>query len=290
MGGDVPATPRAVRGRHGAKDHTPAVASFRRMVRGHYRRHGRDLPWRHTTDPYHIYVSEVMLQQTQVPRVVEKYGEFVTRFPSWEALAGAPLAQVLSAWQGLGYNRRAKFLQQAAKVVVSEHGGVLPRDPELLRKFPGIGPATAASIAAFAYDVPTVFIETNIRSVFIHHFFGGRTGVGDEELLPLVAQALDKRHPGRWYSALMDYGVALKKQVGNPSRRSRHHVRQSPFEGSDRQVRGAILREVLAEPGLGLVQRRGRVAGRKERVAAVAKAMVSEGLLACSRGRYAVAQ
>jgi A/G-specific adenine glycosylase len=266
------------------------IAAFRRTILTHFSKHGRELPWRHTRDPYCIYVSEVMLQQTQVPRVVEKYQEFVRLFPSWEALAGASLVEVLKAWLGLGYNRRAKFLHEAARIVVREHAGKLPRDPEVLRQLPGIGAATAASIAAFAFDVPTVFIETNIRSVFIHHFFAGRADVGDCEVLPLVEQALDRRSPGRWYSALMDYGVELKKKVGNPSRRSRHHVRQSRFEGSDRQVRGAILREVLAEPGLTCAQMGKRLEGQARRVKDVIQGMLDERLLQVIRGRYSVPQ
>jgi A/G-specific adenine glycosylase len=193
---------------------------------------------------------------------------------------------VLKAWQGLGYNRRGKFLHEAAKVVVREHAGQLPRDPEVLRQLPGIGAATAASIAAFAFDVPTVFIETNIRSVFLHHFFAGRVGVGDEEILPLVEQALDRRHPGRWYSALMDYGVALKKQVPNPSRRSRHHVRQSRFEGSDRQVRGAILRALLES---GPASRRDLCAltgFSEERMSLVLPVLCNEGMLRKVGAKY----
>jgi A/G-specific adenine glycosylase len=231
-----------------------------------------------------------MLQQTQVPRVVEKYREFVTRFPGWRSLAEAPLSEVLRAWQGLGYNRRAKFIHEAAKAVVREHGGELPRDPEILRRLPGIGPATAASIAAFAFNAPVTFIETNIRSVFIHHFFGSRTGVGDEQLRPLVEQALDRRNPARWYSALMDYGVELKRRVENPSRRSRHHVRQAGFEGSDRQVRGAVLRAVLDRPGLGMTRLIMQVGGDSARVMRIVRAMAREGMLAVAGGRCSAPQ
>lgn len=264
------------------------IRAFRRKVNGYFDAHGRDLPWRHDVGPYGVFVSEVMLQQTQVDRVIPKYIAFMKRFPAWNALAAAPADRVLLAWQGLGYNRRARFLHQAAKKIVAEHGGRLPRDVDALRALPGIGAATAASIAAFAFDMPTVFIETNIRSVFIHHFFGDQQAIDDDQLLPLVERTLDRRRPARWYSALMDYGVSLKKAHSNPSRRSRHHVRQSPFEGSTRQVRGKILRLLLAEPGLNQTQLAKRIDDPQGRVPQVLARLVEEGMI-CGRGRGYVA-
>jgi A/G-specific adenine glycosylase len=185
-----------------------------------------------------------MLQQTQTYRVAPKFELFMEMFPTFQALAEGSLQDVLAAWQGLGYNRRALALQVIAQQVVAEHNGMLPNDPEILVTFKGIGPATAASICAFAFNSPTVFIETNIRSVFIHSFFKGLDKVDDKELLPLVQATLDYENPREWYYALMDYGVYLKKEKGNPSRKSKHHTKQSKFEGSDRQVRGAIVRAV----------------------------------------------
>lgn len=220
-------------------------ARFRRIVYAHYATNGRDLAWRKTRDPYHIVVSEIMLQQTQVPRVVEKYPVFIKKFPTITSLAAAPLSQVLAAWQGLGYNRRALLLQKLAQKVVAEHAGKVPRDVHTLETLPGIGKATAGSIAAFAFNRPSVFIETNIRSVFIHCFFPNRRSVSDEELLPVVAKAIDVKNPRKWYNALMDYGVYLKEREGNPSRKSAHYTRQSRFEGSNRQLRGKILKELL---------------------------------------------
>lgn len=267
---------------------TSQLRSFRRTVRSYYAKHRRDLSWRRTDDPYCIYVSEIMLQQTQVDRVAAKYASFTRRFPSWESLARAGLDEVLSEWQGLGYNRRAKFLHQAAAEIVEHRGGVLPDSPEHLRELPGIGTATAASIAAFAFDCPTVFIETNIRSVFIHHFFPGRGDVSDQEILPLVRQTLDRRHPGQWYSALMDYGTSLKKAMPNPSRRSRHHVRQSPFEGSTRQVRGRILKLLLDEPGLTARSLTSRVDDPENRTGEILKALVREGMVVCEGRRHRI--
>lgn len=220
------------------------LASFKDFIWAFYREQGRNFAWRNNDDPYAVVVSEIMLQQTQTYRVAPKFEVFMEMFPTFHALAQAPLQDVLAAWQGLGYNRRALALQASAQRVVAEYGGMLPNDPEILVTFKGIGPATASSICAFAFNRPTVFIETNIRSVFIHSFFKGRDKVDDKELLPLVQATLDHENPREWYYALMDYGVYLKKEKGNPSRKSKHHAKQSRFEGSDRQVRGAIVRAV----------------------------------------------
>ena len=186
-----------------------------------------------------------MLQQTQVDRVTEKFTQFIGFFPTVFSLAQAPLDKVLSAWQGLGYNRRAIALREAARIIVKDHRGVIPGEPELLKTLPGIGPATAASIAAFAFNRPTIFLETNLRTVLIHHFFPDRDAVHDEEILPIAEAALDRRNPRKWYSALMDYGTMLKKKHGNLSRRSVGYKKQSPFQGSKRQLRGMILRSLI---------------------------------------------
>jgi A/G-specific adenine glycosylase len=187
-----------------------------------------------------------MLQQTQVARVLPKYDEFLARFPTVFSLADAPVADVLSVWQGLGYNRRALALQQAAFRIATDHLGVIPRSPADLVRLPGIGPATAAAVCVFAYDVPLPFIETNVRSAFIHYFFPEGTAVRDADLLPLVEASLDRTAPRDWYYALMDYGVWVKKTYSNPSRRSRHHALQSPFAGSHRQLRALVLRRLLS--------------------------------------------
>ena len=212
----------------------------------HYREHGRDFPWRQTRDAYAILVSEVMLQQTQVSRVLPKYEEFLKTFPTMHTLAAAPVTAVLTAWQGLGYNRRALNLQRAAQAIVRDHRGVVPRSPAALRSLPGIGPATAAAVCAFAYDTPVPFIETNIRAAFIHFFFQECASVADAAILPLVELTLDRDHPREWFYALMDYGVWAKKHFANPGRRSRHHTPQSPFAGSHRQLRSMILGVLLA--------------------------------------------
>lgn len=215
---------------------------FKRRILRYYRHHTRRLPWRDTQDPYKIVVSEIMLQQTQVGRVLAKYPPFIEAFPNFKALAHASLYDVLKLWQGMGYNRRALFLSSIAKKVVTEYEGTLPDDAAVLKTFPGIGEATACSIAAFAFNKPVVFVETNIRTVFIHHFLKRRKRVHDREILPLIAQTLNRKNPREWYYALMDYGAFLKKVHGNLNRTSAHYVRQPRFKGSNREMRGAILR------------------------------------------------
>ena len=183
-----------------------------------------------------------MLQQTQVDRVLPKYEQFIKTFPDFSVLAQASLHDVLKVWQGLGYNRRALSLHETAKKVITDYDGILPSETGLLLQFPGIGPYTASAIAAFAFNQPVVFIETNIRSVFIHFFFNDRHNIHDRDILPLVDITLDRDNPRHWYYALMDYGVIVKKTLPNPSRKSAHYQKQSRFKGSDRQIRGKIVR------------------------------------------------
>ncbi len=225
------------------------VLEFRERIRALAAPLWRELPWRRTRDPYPIWISEVMLQQTQVARVEARWDDWFARFPTVEALAQADDADVLAAWQGMGYNRRALALHRAARQVVEEHGGVFPHEREALIDLPGIGPSTAAGIRAFAFDEADVYLETNVRSVFIHEFFSATDEkVPDKELVPLVrascpASGCDVRG---WYYALLDYGAWLKKNVPNPSRRSSSYTRQSRFEGSHRQKRAAVVRILLA--------------------------------------------
>lgn len=221
------------------------IEEFKHIIWDYYRTNGRSFVWRDTDNPYHILVSEIMLQQTQTDRVTPKFENFITCFPTIEILANATLKEVLSAWQGLGYNRRGMYLHQLAQLIVTTHEGIIPASPSLLEQLPGIGYATARSICAFAFNQPTVFIETNIRTVFIHHFFKNQNDISDKQIIPLVQETVDHANPRHWYYALMDYGVMLKKNFYNPSRRSKHHTKQSSFEGSDRQLRGKIIRILL---------------------------------------------
>lgn len=222
---------------------------FQRHILTWYRHHGRHtLPWRQTANSYAIAVSEIMLQQTQVDRVIDKYRQWLKRFPSVATLARARRASVLRAWQGLGYNRRALFLHQAAGIVHRQYGDDWPTDVPTLETLPGFGPYTAKAVAVFAGNYPAVLIETNIRRVYLHFFFPRRHQVADKQLVPIITQTLDRRNPRRWYSALMDYGAVALAAVPNPNRRSRHYVRQSPFAGSARQLRGQIIRALTSRP------------------------------------------
>lgn len=219
--------------------------TFRAIVFNHYSAHARSMPWRTNTDPYHVLVSEMMLQQTQVNRVTPKFLEFIERFPTVQDLASASLQEVLKLWSGLGYNRRAKYLHEAARMVVSDFGGKVPNILKELVYLPGIGPNTAGAVMAYAYNQPVLFIETNIRTVYIHHFFHDRGNVDDKEILTVLAETMSKENPREWYWALMDYGSHLKAKHPNPSRKSKHHSVQSRFEGSTRQLRGRVLKLLI---------------------------------------------
>lgn len=237
------------------------IDAFVRLVTSRGGELYRDFPWRRTRDPYAVLVSEVMLQQTQVSRVVPYFETWMESFPTLESLAGAPLEAVLRAWKGLGYNRRAIALKRAAEEVVSAHvaaGGPgpasLPRGDAALLALPGVGPATAAGVRSFAFGESAAYLETNVRAVFLHELFSDRDGVPDSEVMPLVKAAAERASslgvdPRAWNLALLDYGAFLKRELPNPSRRSAHHTRQSAFEGSRRQKRAGLLQAVLDAPG-----------------------------------------
>jgi len=278
----------------------------------------RDLPWRRTHDPYAILVSEVMLQQTQVPRVLVRYEEWLADFPTLEALSAAPLEAVLRAWQGLGYNRRAIALKRTAEQVVADHvaaeastsssraarsPAALPQDERALLALPGVGPAAASGIRAFAFDLPGVYLETNVRTVVLHELFADREGVPDKEIVPILLVALEAArrrgiNPRDWYYALLDYGAHLKRTVPNPSRRSSHHTRQSAFAGSVRQKRAWLLRAVMASPGepsetyavdlAAAETSAGREAPNPGTVLGILEALETDGFLRCDAALWTV--
>jgi A/G-specific adenine glycosylase len=333
-GKDLASMEESVRTGYRDEGLTPGVVdSFHRFLALFFAEQGRDLPWRRTTDPvqrgpyppwtipapcgtldpYHILVSEFMLQQTQVERVLVKYPAFLARFPDIETLAGAPLQEVLRAWQGLGYNRRALALHRTARRILGEFGGEVPLDRETLDSFPGIGSATAGAIMVFSTDRPEIFIETNIRRVYIHLFFPGAEKVHDREIEPILEKTLDREHPRRFYYTLMDYGSALgkgiwdpngsslrwgagnqggslsakanklvpppKKGTRNPNLRSASYARQSPFEGSDRQVRGAILRQLLGEGEIAEAVLRDQFPVERERLERILAGLERDGFI-----------
>ena len=232
------------------------LGSFRHLVLEQGRILWRDLPWRETRDPYAIWISEVMLQQTQVQRVLGRWERWLERFPDVESLAQVPTADVLQEWQGMGYNRRALALHEAARKI-SELGS-FPTGAKELVALPGIGPTTAAGIRAFAFDLPGIYLDTNVRTVFLHELFPDDTAVPDKAIAPLVERCCPKTaedptdDPRTWYYALLDFGAYLKHVAPNPSRRSASHTKQSKFEGSHRQKRAALLRLVLAAGDAGI--------------------------------------
>ena len=219
-----------------------SLNEFRSIIYSAYKKEGRIFPWKENLNPWGILISELMLQQTQVDRVIPYWKKWMEKWPSPARLNKAPLQEVLRQWSGLGYNRRARYLKECAGLIVREHGGEVPDTPEALIKLPGIGPYTAGAIACFAYNYPSVFIETNIRSVMLHFFFSGQAGITDRQIMPLIDSSMDRGNPRKWYWALMDYGAALKKLTSNPGRRSAHYNRQSAFSGSFRQIRGSLIR------------------------------------------------
>ncbi len=257
---------------------------FIKSVWDFYKKNKRPMPWREDISPYSIFISEVMLQQTQVARVLVNYPLFKSQFPSFKSLAQANTVTLLAAWQGMGYNRRVLYLKTAAEIITTKYKGTLPENTALLDELPGIGYATACSLVAFAFNTPVVFIETNIRRVFIHHFFTDATNVSDKEILPLVEKTLDKKNPREWYWALMDYGAYLAKQGENPNRKSRHYTKQKKFEGSVRQVRGGIIRLLLKKPHTG--EELENIYKDDERLFTTLKQLKKEGFIKEEDGKY----
>lgn len=222
------------------------VNEFQQLIRLKGHELYRDMPWRQDTRPYYILVSELMLQQTQVSRVIPKFEQFIAAFPDTAALARASLADVLTFWQGLGYNRRAKFLHLSAQRVMDEYGGVFPESEKALCTLPGVGKNTAGALRAYAFNQPALFVETNVRTVYIYHLFPDQDTVSDDEVLSALRETIDQENPREWYWALMDYGSHLKSQGVRTNARSAHYTKQSPLEGSVRQVRGRILKQLTS--------------------------------------------
>jgi len=255
------------------------AAGFRTLVYERALSCRRDLPWRNTRDPYAILVSELMLQQTQVVRVIAKFESWMQRFPDADSLAFARQEEVLSLWSGLGYNRRALALHRAAAMLVTEYGSAVPRDEAALLKLPGVGVYTARAVLAFAFDIPSAFLETNIRTVLLRHFFPGEEGVKDAELFGVAEIVLDREQPRVWYNALMDYGVALKKEEGNHSARAAGYRKQEAFSTSFRRVRGEVLRRVLARSPLKLSELHASLPFSMESIERCARVLAGEGFV-----------
>jgi A/G-specific adenine glycosylase len=262
-------------------------------------------PWRVRGGAYGVLVSEVMLQQTQVSRVVPAWERFLDRFPAPAALAAAPVGEVLRAWKGLGYNRRAAALWRAAGVIVAEHGGEVPGEVAALRRLPGVGAYTAAAVAACAFGVPVPAVDTNLRRVVARARLGcGPAGAAPAALAAAAEAWLDRDDPGAWNQAVMDLGREVCRPVprcaacplrpdcrgllpgpdpARPERGTgpagRPGRRQPPFEGSTRQLRGRIVDALRVAPTASLEALARRWDEPLERVAAAARALAAEGLV-----------
>jgi A/G-specific adenine glycosylase len=252
-------------GRNAACPAAPQVKKLQRCVLAFYRTRRRDLPWRKTRDPYRILVSEIMLQQTQVDRVVPKYREFLRRFPHARSLAAARFGDVLRAWIGLGYNGRALRLWRCARAIVREHHGRVPSDPRVLETLPGIGPYTAAAVASFAFGAQLVVIDTNVRRV-LSRTLAARDAVPVPRLATLARAALPAKHGAQWAQALMDVGAlfcrpaprcqscpahaacAFALQGRAPARSSLR--RSQPYRSSDRFYRGRVMKLLAGRPSI----------------------------------------
>lgn len=223
-----------------------SIQKFQHTIFSWYTANRRDLPWRRTHNPYRIMVSEIMLQQTQVSRVLPKYKEFLQAFPNPKALAKSNDAELLQIWSGLGYWRRARFLKEACIKITKDYDGKFPKDTQILRRLPGIGPYTAGAISCFAFHNTEAFIDTNIRRVYLHFFFQDKTDIPDSEILPIAQKAITNQDPRQWHWALFDYGALVLKDK-KINRKSRHYTKQSKFDGSFRSYRAKLLRYVLKQ-------------------------------------------
>jgi len=256
---------------------TPDGPAFRDLVYGKASACWRDLPWRRTSDPYAILVSEVMLQQTQVKRVEPRFLSWMERFPDVSCVAAASTEELLACWSGLGYNRRALALHRACRIITAEFGARVPADEAALRSLPGVGVYTSRAILAFAFDKPSVFLETNIRTVLLKYFFPGEERVPDRELERVAAVVVDLDSPRRWYTALMDYGAEIKREEGNHSARGAGYRKQAPFATSFRRLRGAMVKSLVERKEIGIGELYTSLPFSRENIEKCARILASEG-------------
>lgn len=287
------------------------IKIFQKKILDFAKTNYRVFPWRNTVDPYEILVSEIMLQQTQTERVVPKYTEWLHSFPTMQSLAKASLPEVLTHWNGLGYNRRARFLQQAAKMILEKYNGIFPQKAELIDELPGVGEYTAKAVACFAFGAQEVFIETNIRTVYLSTFILGheiennkneksqksdfqvesdstKNPIDDTVLLSLIKQTLYKKDVRLWYYALMDYGAKIKKEIGNLNRVSANYVKQSKFKGSLRQARGAIVRQLTRQKRATLAEIAKKEDIEIERIQEAAEKLIAEEIIEQNDGAFII--
>ena len=260
--------------------------NFKNCVWDYYRNHFRSMPWRSDINPYYVMVSELMLQQTQVQRVLVKFDEFILKFPTIKSLADATLSDVLEAWIGLGYNRRAKFLKQSAEIIVNVRNNEFPQTLEQWISLPGFGKNTASAVLVYSQNEPLAFIETNIRTVFIHHFFEDFESINDKDIEALILATLDKDNPREWYWALMDYGTFLKKEYGNISRKSSSYTTQSKFQGSFRQKRAKVLKEIVTRKVVSFDELQQITAYESEILESALEKLVQENFIRTERNQF----
>lgn len=281
------------------------ITAFQEKILTWYVEHQRDLPWRKSRDPYRILVSEIMLQQTQVSRVIPKYDAWFVAFPMIERLAEAPVSEVLRHWSGLGYNRRALFLQKTAQAIVREHNGVWPQSVDGLKSLPGIGPYTSGAVACFAFNQQVAVVDTNIRKVILLSFFchceeryrkvtkqslthrtdcRATLAMTQKEIQQIADMLLPHGKAYAWNQALMDYAAAVLVKEKVPV------VKQSKFIGSNRYYRGKTLKvllehHALEEEQLGKLLKADYSRKDKKWLEKILSGLVKEGFVMRNNGR-----
>lgn len=272
---------------------------FNRTLFLWHKKNYRPMEWRDTKNPYRILVSEIMLQQTQVARVKEKYAEFVKKFPTVQILANAPLGDVLRAWSGLGYNRRAKYLHHCAKEVVEKHQGKFPSSYEELVKLPGIGRSTAGALLAFAFDEDTPMIDTNIRRILVRTFFNGKNVPSDKELYAFASSLIPKGKGRVWNYAMLDLGATTctaRNHADDCPINTLHgkvsdfvyKKPQKKFAGSERFYRGKLLKHLAQQTSLTSAQVAKVLADYPHDRAVLLKKMAGEGMIVKRKAHYSL--
>lgn len=264
-------------------------ADFQKTVWDFYHQNKREeLPWRKNISAYRVWISEIMLQQTQVDRVILFFNNWMKQFPNIKKLADTPQSGLLRAWKGLGYNSRALRIKKTAEIIIKDYKGIFPKKYSEILKLSGIGPYTAGAICAFVSNEPVSIIETNIRRVYLHHFYSTEKNTHDQELMVLITETMDIENPREWYWALMDYGSYLGKTIPNPNKKSRHYVVQKKFKGSDREIRGKVLEILLEFKKISLEtlnKKIQQVSNDRERIERIVALMETEGFLEIKNGK-----
>ena len=257
------------------------IRKFQTMILTWWKTHRRDLPWRKTHDPYKILVSEIMLQQTQVSRGLPKYIEFLEVFPTVEKLAGAKTSSVLRIWKGMGYNRRALYLQNTAKKVVLDYNGIFPNTEQQLTTLSGVGKYTARAIMVFAFAIDIAVVDTNIRQIITHFFFDDAPQP-EKSIQEVADQLMPKGKAWEWHQALMDYGaIALERNEKRSIKK-----KSKPFKETNRYFRGRLLDLVYekqwkeADLMSEMVKKFGK---DKEFMEEIINGMSKDGLIVCSK-------